>query len=226
MEDRQPRRRYNSASRRARVAESRLRILQAAHELFVARGFAGTTIADIASAADVSPPTVFALHDSKTNLLKTCIDVALAGDDADVAVGDRPLAMWVAETDDARVLLGRYAVMMGEIARRAAPIYSVLVRAADAEPELAALLKDLEQQRLRAATRLAEAVRDRAGLPPRRSLNDARDTIWICNVPELYIMLTRSRRWSTRRYVEWARDALIKLVIEPPVPGEAPTPLH
>jgi hypothetical protein len=26
--------------------------------------------------------------------------------------------------------------------------------------------------------------------------------------------------------VEWARDALIKLVIEPPVPGEAPTPLH
>ncbi len=208
---------YDSSGRRARAAEGRLRIVRAAHDLFLARGFAAATIRDIARAAEVSPPTVYAAFQSKAALLKTCIDVALAGDDANVAIVDRPLAQWVYETDDPRELLARYAVMMGELARRAAPIYDVLVRAADSEPELAELLADLEGQRLRAATMVAEAVAARGGLPPTRRVDEARDTIWVCNAPELYVSLTRKRRWSNRRYVEWARNALVHLVMEPPI---------
>ncbi len=213
-------RHYDSTGRRARAAESRLRILRAAHRLFVERGFSGTPIADIATAAEVSTPTVYAAFRSKAALLKSCIDVALTGDDADVPVADRPLSRWVYDTDDPREVLSRYAVMMGELASRAAPIYDVLVRAADAEPDLAAVLADLERQRLRAATIVAEAVAERGGLPPGRSVEEARDTIWVCNAPELYVTLTRKRRWSTRRYVEWSRNSLLKLVAEPPAPGQ------
>jgi hypothetical protein len=37
-------------------------------------------------------------------------------------------------------------------------------------------------------------------------------------------VLTRKRGWSQRQYVSWARDGLVKLVLEPPEPGEAPKP--
>ena len=174
-------------------------------------------MADIAKAAEVSAPTVYAAG-TKTALLKTCVDVALAGDDEPVMVVDRPLAQWVYDTDDGREVLARYAVMMGELAARAAPIYDVVVRAADAEPELAALLADFERQRLKAATIVAQAVASRGALPPGRTVEDARDTIWVLNAPELYVTLTRKRRWSTKRYVEWSRTALLQLVAAPPPP--------
>jgi AcrR family transcriptional regulator len=215
---------YNSAGRQARAAELRRRVVAAAHDLFVARGFAATTVADVAAAAGVSPPTVFSGFGSKAGLLRACIDVALAGDDVPVTVADRPLSHWVHDADDPRELLRRYAVMMGELAARAAPIYDVMVRAADAEPELAQLVDDFERQRLRAATMIAEAVAQRGGLPSGRSVADARDTVWMLNAPELYVTLTRKRRWSTRRYVAWAADTLVKLVVEPPDPAPVPQP--
>ena len=207
---------YDSSGRQARAAEGRRRIVRAAHELFVARGYAATTVADIAKAAGVSGPTVYAGFQSKAALLKSSIHVALAGDDEAVPVADRPLAKWVYATDDPRELLARYAEMMGRLASRAAPIYDVLVRAADLEPELGDLLADVERQRLRAATMVAKAIAERGGLPAGRTVAEARDAIWICTAPELYVTLTRRRRWSVRRYVEWSRNALIQLVVEPP----------
>jgi AcrR family transcriptional regulator len=213
---------YDSSGRRARAAEGRRRMIAAAHRLFVDQGFGATTVAGIAAAAQVSAPTVYSAFGTKAALLEACIDVALAGDDAEVAIVDRPLSEWVYDTADPREVLSRYAVMMGDLASRAGPIYDVLVRAADAEPELAELLADMERQRLRAATIVAEAVASRGGLPPGRTVEEARDTIWVCNAPELYVTVTRKRRWSTKRYVEWSRNSLLRLVADPPSPGDVP----
>jgi AcrR family transcriptional regulator len=217
-------RRYDSSGRRARAASTRRQIVAAAYDLFVTRGYSSTTIADIAAVAEVSAPTVYAGFGSKAGLLKTCIDVALSGDLEPVAVADRPMAQWVYDTDDPREMLGRYATMMGVLARRAAPIFEVLARAVDTDPDLAALLADLEGQRHRAAGMLAEAVADRGGLPAGRTVQEARDTVWILNAPELYTLLCGRRGWSHRRYVAWARNGLIQLVVAPPVPGETARP--
>lgn len=219
-----PRRRYDSTGRRARAAATRRQVIAAARELFVERGYGATTIAGIAAAAGVSSPTVYAAFGSKAGLLKVCIDVALAGDDEPTPVLARPLAAWVYEAGPARQLLDRYAVMMGALAGRVGPLYDVLLRAADAEPELAELLADLEGQRLKAATILAGAVADRDGLPPGRSAAQARDTIWLLNAPELFASVTRKRGWSTGQYVEWARTALVRLVLDEAVGGPVPRP--
>lgn len=219
-----PGRRYDSSGRRARAAASRRQVVAAAHDLFTAQGYAATAVTAVAKAAGVSGPTVYAAFGSKAGLLKVCIDVAIAGDDAEVPVIARPLATWVYDTGDPRQLVERYAVMMGVLAGRAGPIYDVLVRAADAEPELSALLADLEGQRLKAATILATAIADRGGLPPGRTIAHARDTIWLLNAPELYVTVTGRRGWSSERYVDWARTALIRLVLDQVVDGPIPRP--
>jgi AcrR family transcriptional regulator len=208
---------YDATRRQAAAQETRRRIVEAAHELFVQRGFAATPMAAIAEEADVSTPTVYANFVSKAELLQRAIEVAFAGDDEPVSVSDRPTAQWVHAADTAKELLSRYSVMMGELASRAGPIYSVLVAAADAEPELAALKKTFESQRLRAAGQIADAVRKLGGLPKGRTVDEARDVIWLCNAPEVYSILTGGRGWSTKRYVAWARNSMIQLVVTPPI---------
>jgi AcrR family transcriptional regulator len=54
--------------------ETRQALREAAHRLFAEKGFSGTTIDDIAEAADVSRRTFFRYYDSKEDLLRT--DVA------------------------------------------------------------------------------------------------------------------------------------------------------
>jgi AcrR family transcriptional regulator len=210
-----PKRKYDATRRQASALEAARRIVGAAHSLFVQHGFAATTIVAIAKEANVSTPTVYANFTSKAALLRRAIEVALAGDDEPIAVAERPTAKWVHEAVTAEEMLSRYAVMAGELASRAGPIYSVLVAAADAEPELAALLKTFEAQRLRAATAIAEGVRTRGGLPSGRSLDEARDIIWLCIAPEIHTLLTARRRWSTKRYVAWVRNGLLQLVAVP-----------
>jgi AcrR family transcriptional regulator len=190
--------------------------VEAAHDLFVEHGYGATTIAAIAGAADVSVPTVYAGFGGKAELLKQAIDFAIAGDLDPVALRNRPTAVWVYEAATAAELLSRYAVLMGEVGERAVPVYQVLVRAADVEPELAELVSDMERQRLRAASQLATGVRDRGGLAPGRTVAWARDVIWACNAPENFEMLVTKRGWSTKRYVEWARITLLRVVLETP----------
>jgi AcrR family transcriptional regulator len=56
-----PRRRYHAPARLAGAARTRAAIVEAAHERFGERGWSGTTIRDVAEAADVSPKTIEAV---------------------------------------------------------------------------------------------------------------------------------------------------------------------
>jgi AcrR family transcriptional regulator len=55
-------------------------IIEAATALFVELGFGATTIDQIATAAKVSPQTIYATYGSKAAVLFRAIDVAVAGD--------------------------------------------------------------------------------------------------------------------------------------------------
>jgi AcrR family transcriptional regulator len=211
----QPRRPYDSSGRRSRAAKTREEIVAAAHQLFVAQGFGRTTIAAIAKEARVSAPTVYASYGSKATLLRAAIEAALAGDIEPVPIAARPRTRWVDEAETARDYLQRYAQMMGELASRSGALYGVLVGAADGDAELAALLAEFEQQRLTSAARIAKGVRDRGGLAENRSPTEARDLIWLLTDPLQYVNLTRKRRWSTARYIAWAEETLVKLLVEP-----------
>jgi hypothetical protein len=83
-------RQYQSATRDDGARRTRQAVVAAAAELFISRGYASTTLADVAGAAGVARPTVFAAAGSKAALLKLVLDQALSGDDEPVAVADRP----------------------------------------------------------------------------------------------------------------------------------------
>ena len=88
-EERGPARSYRSPSRTEQARRTRSRILEAAHRLFVERGYPATTIRAVAESAGVAVPTVELLFGTKPRLLTSVIDVAIAGDDG-VDLGPPP----------------------------------------------------------------------------------------------------------------------------------------
>jgi len=82
-------RRYDATRRQEQARENQRRIIDAATTLFAARGYAGTSLTEIAAAAGVAVQTVYAAFGTKVNLLARAIDVSLAGDDAPVPMAER-----------------------------------------------------------------------------------------------------------------------------------------
>ena len=91
-DDVKPRRRYDSTRRQAQAARTRQDILAAARDLFLERGYAGTTLAAIAKAAGVVVETLYRAYGSKAELFKAVVRAAVAGgaDRATVPVERRP----------------------------------------------------------------------------------------------------------------------------------------
>ena len=119
--------------------------MDAADELFVARGYGPTTIDAIAERAGVSRKTVFTSVGGKAALLKLAFDWTLAGDDEPVAVADRPEVQQLMRDEDPSALLEAWIAMNADIAQRIAPLHHVLVVAADSDPDAAELLATTDQ---------------------------------------------------------------------------------
>src|SRR4249919_1205351 len=67
-------------TRRDRARATRLRITKAAYTLFCERGYAGTTMVDIAEAAGVAVQTVYFTFHTKSELLSRTYDFAVLGE--------------------------------------------------------------------------------------------------------------------------------------------------
>src|SRR5690242_15455181 len=88
--------------RAAQARATRRRIVDGATELFVERGYAATTLDQIAKDAGVAVQTVYFHFRNKATVLKQILDVAAVGDDEPVPLLDRPWARRVRDEPDAR----------------------------------------------------------------------------------------------------------------------------
>ena len=150
---------YHSKLRDEQAQATRRRIVRAGGELYVERGYGPTTIDAIAARAEVSRKTVFTSVGGKAAVLKLAFDWALAGDDEPVAIADRPEVRRMMQQEDPTALLDAWVAMNAAIAGRVAALHHVLVVAADADPEAAAIVATTEQQRRHGALAFVDEAR-------------------------------------------------------------------
>jgi AcrR family transcriptional regulator len=205
----QGRRRYDARSRQNQALESRARILDVARRLFVEHGYARTSIARIATEAGVSQPTVFAHFRSKVNLLKEAVDTAIAGDTEDRPLRERPVLQRIHQAATFDEVVERLADAFAEVAERSTPIYVVVQGAADSDPQIAALLEELDEQRLAGAGLLASTVADRLGV---EEVDDIRDSLWVLMSPLQYTLIVSGLRRPVAYYRDWMAQALRALL--------------
>ena len=201
----QAKRRYDARSRQLQARETRDRVLAVARRLFVERGYAATSIALVAREAGVSAPTVFAQFSSKVNLLKEAVDTAIAGDTEERPLRERPVLRRIHEAATFDAMVERMADAFAEVSERSYPIYAVVSGAADADPQIAALLAELDRQRLIGAGLLAETVVARAG---HGDVEEVRDRLWALMSPLQFGLVVRDRGRPVAWYREWMATLL------------------
>ncbi|WP_141577650.1 TetR/AcrR family transcriptional regulator [Actinomadura sp. WMMA1423] len=203
------RRRYDSPLRDRRARQTRQAIVAAANRLFVERGYAATSLADIAGEAAVARPTAFAAFGSKAALLREVVDQALAGDDEPVPVAERPWFRPVLEGRTPRAVLDAYAEVCRLIGGRSAEIFEVVRRAADEGPEPSELWETMQRNRRLGAAMVIDRLEALLG-PGSLRLDRERavDVVWMFNDPSHYRSLVRIRGWSEQEYAAWTADQM------------------
>lgn len=196
-------RRYQSAVRDESARRTRQAIAAAAAGLFTSRGYTATSLADIAAAAGVARPTVFAVSGSKPALLRLVLDQALAGDDEPVPVADRPWfrPVWDAATQQA--VLDAYAQVCTVIGGRAALAFEAVRRAADTSDEVGELWETLQRNRRAGAQMVVERVQALGPLRPDLTTTRATDALWIFNDPSHYGALVHRCGWPETAFTTW-----------------------
>ncbi|HEX8869697.1 MAG TPA: helix-turn-helix domain-containing protein, partial [Lentzea sp.] len=127
----------NTDLRAARRADTEVRIIEAATELFTERGYVATTLADVAKHAGVGARTVYVRFDSKAALLQRCLDVAIAGDYHRVAVPDRDWFHAAMNAPTAEERITRMAEISRQLMGRTGALLKVSQQAEALEPEIA-----------------------------------------------------------------------------------------
>jgi AcrR family transcriptional regulator len=220
-------RRYDSTRRQEQARENRRRILAAAHELFVDKGYGSTTISEIAGAAGVAVETVYATFRNKPTLLHRAWDVAVGGDEQDVHLLERPEMRAVLGEADLPARFARFASVNTAIMRRTAGLRLAVQGAAGTDPAAASLLAEIDRARFEAmgVHARAAAATGQLAVPE----EECRDVLFAMTDGSLWHNLVERRSWSDERYAVWLGHVWLAMLVHaidepagPPIPVDGP----
>jgi AcrR family transcriptional regulator len=206
---------YDNSARVERARLTRSSIVETARDLLLRGGYPGMTVASLAAAAGVSPQTVYNSVGGKAAVVKAVYDRMMAGDDAEVAMSDRPEFFALFEAVDRPAFAAAYARRVRELSGRAGPLLGALL-AHGTDATLVELMDTIEQERYIGTTHAITGLRDRIGLAERhaseRGLQRLIDAVWTLNSPDVYDRLVRRRGWSPDEYEAWLAGQLVALL--------------
>ncbi len=207
---------YDSTRRRERAEEerraTRRRVVDAAHGLFVERGYVATTMADIAAEAGVAVQSVYKAGTSKAELLHMVLDRAVAGDDRELLVSDRAPFTELADEADPRRQVAVIAELIASTQERSAAVQRAFRQAAAVDEVVAATLTDQLHRRLET---IAQAVGSISEGSLRHPVAESTDTVWAVGSTEVFLLLRDTLGWDADRFRAWLTRTLTDLLLLP-----------
>lgn len=202
---------YDSSRRKEQARQTRREIVQAAHDLFVARGYGRTTIADIAQAAGVSQETIYATFKNKATLLHRVWDMTIGGDDEDVVFHERPEIKAIRAEPDLAKRFMLHARMSTATARRMTPFVLAVRGAASSEPAAAEMLAEMNRQRYAGLGVMAQEAAATGQLSV--SEQECHDLVWATTDGTLWHNLVVERGWTDEQYAEWLGNTWVTALV-------------
>lgn len=208
---------YDAGKRLARAdAErdaTRQRVVAAARELFLERGYTATTVGDIARAAGVALQSVYNAGGSKAELLHLVVDAAVAGDTQDVMLVQRPEFARVADEPDPRRQVAMVAGLIAQTMQRLAPVWRAYREAATTDPRAAADLRASHRRRHETFTDMIAMIDPEA---LRASPRHSTDCMWALGSIDVYLLFRDVSGWSHEHYATWLLTSLTDQLLPDP----------
>jgi AcrR family transcriptional regulator len=204
-------RKYKSAVRDEQAARTRARILDAAGELFLERGYARTTVQDLAERAGVARDTVHAIFGGKPRVLTALIDQRLVPDGSVASITQTPAAQAIRDEPDPRRQIEMFAEWITGISTRLRPVFEILRTASAVEPEMADVFAEMDRFRMKNMQLYARWFAARGDL--RVSTKKAGEIIWALSSPDVARMFCDELGWSQAQHARWLGDALVRTLL-------------
>ncbi len=208
--------------RRQRALATRRRMVEAAYHLFCERGYAATTMKEIAAASGVAVQTLYFTFGTKAAILGEALGAAVVGfdawsgppadpSDADMLTG---LLDWYGEFEaapDSRRALQIFVDNAAALLRRVGPLHTAMI-AASADADAATVVATAEQRRVETFRRVVADLARRGGL--RTDEARATDVLLLLLSPLVYHDLTAGRGWSHQDCRDFLLDILAQQLLD------------
>ena len=201
--------------RRERARATRRRVLDAARDLFIERGYVATTIDAIAERADVSPETIYATFGNKRAVLAELVDVSIAGGPNAAPILEQPWVERAAPASRTRATGCRSSRATDGGSSSDAPRStrsSAAPRRRIPRSPRSGKGQGPALRRPARAPRASSSVT--GGLRPGLDPAAAADILYAIGSPETYRHLVIDRGWSGLRFERWYADTLERLLLK------------
>ena len=182
-------------------------ILAAARRLFAERGYARTSVRDIAGAAGVSAQTVYDSIGSKQAVVAQLNDLidSEAGIAAIAATWRTPTTRWS--------VVGTSARICRAILEHCSDIVHALVSGAAAEPALAAALEEGQRRHLGGTRMIVGRLAELDALAPDLDVDVAVGTLAALSDVRFALVLQQGYGWTLDQIESWVADASRALLL-------------
>jgi AcrR family transcriptional regulator len=190
-------------------------MIRAAQELLVERGYAGTTMADIAARANVAVQTLYFSFHTKPELLNASFEAAVFGDDSPAPPPEQGWHRSMLSASTGPAALRHFAEGNTDIVRRIVGLDEVL-RSAVHEPEVRQVQERHEHLRRQGYERLVEHLDQKFGLRSVLDRDTATDLLLSFGSPSHYRTLVVDCGWRHDHYVDWLAGTLVQQLLRHP----------
>ena len=185
-------------------------ILQAARKRFAERGYAGTSVKDLAKDSGVAVQTLYSAFGSKSGVLLGLID--LIDEEADVL----PLFRAMMAAEDPRDALPLFARLRRQIRERCGDIVSVMRAGARVDADIDAAWGEGLRRRHGGISRVTARLEAAGALRPGVDATEAADILAALATDDVCDVLVGQRGWSFDEYERWLGETMAALVLDAP----------
>jgi AcrR family transcriptional regulator len=206
---------YRSPRRAEGAARTRSRIVAAARTLLHDKGYARTTVTEVARRARVSVDTLYASVGRKPQLVLAVVDDILGEGHGPIPALQRDYVVQMRTTAGLAAKLRVYAEAMGRLQPEIAPLLRALAFAGEEDAACADAFRLIDERRAANMRLLAADLRTTGEL--RADLDDGAvaDLVWSTNSWE-YFELLRRRGFTPERYADHLADVWYHTVAAKP----------
>jgi AcrR family transcriptional regulator len=201
---------YNSPRRRDAALATREAILESGRRLFLAKGYAKVTVADIASGARVAVPTVYGSTGGKAAILEALLAPVVE----DPAV--EQTLTGIAMTDDPGTVIAITAAGTRQAHERHWELVWGLLYRNLTEPSAAPVLDANKAAYLSALRAVADRLTALTALKPTLDHTAAVDLLWFYLGRPAWYTLVGDLGWDFSRAEAWLADAAQRALLHPP----------